>query len=98
LARNDTGFSQDNLCGSDSGSLSLANLVNFCTPEISGNWTVTSDCTLSTSHIAPENVIVENNALLTIPPGVTLDINFTSSNLIMHDGGMVLVKKGGDLT
>jgi subtilisin family serine protease len=97
LARNDAGFSQDNLCGSDSGSLSLSNLVTFCTVEPTGNFTVSSDCTLSESGVADENVIVENNATLTIPPGVTLDVK-SDFDLILKTGGMVLVKKGGILS
>jgi subtilisin family serine protease len=97
LARNDTDFSLDNLCGSDSGSLSLSNLVTFCTVDPSGNFTVSSDCTLSESGVADENVIVENNATLTIPPGVTLDVK-ADFDLILKSGGMVLVKKGGILS
>ena len=68
-----------------------------CSPPISGDWALSSSCTMSSSAIAPANVIVNNGAVLTIPNGVTLTIPFTSNHLLIHSGGGVLVKSGGKL-
>jgi hypothetical protein len=65
-----------------------------CVP-VAGNWTITSDCTLSTSHNSTGNVIIENNAILIIPNGVTLDIDYSTFDLIVRFGGNVLIKLGG---
>ncbi len=53
---------------------------------------------MSASGVAPGNVIVQNNGILTIPTGVTLDIDFANFDLIIKTGGIVLVKSGGELT
>jgi len=44
------------------------------------------------------NVIVPNGVVLTIPNGVTLDINFVTKNLTVQAGGGVLIQAGGKIT
>ena len=43
------------------------------------------------------NVIVPNGVVLTIPNGVTLDINFVTKNLTVQPGGGVLIQPGGKI-
>ena len=69
-----------------------------CIPPGSGNWTISSSCILNTSHVATGNVTVENNAILIVPSGVTLDIDYTSFDLIIKSGGNIIVKLGGKIT
>jgi len=69
-----------------------------CTPPSSGTWTITTSCTMTASAPAPGNVLVQNNAVLTVPSGITLTINFLSFNLTVESGSGVLVKSGGTIT
>jgi len=69
-----------------------------CEVPESGPWVVSSDCNLNVSDVAPGNVTVENNAILTIHAGVILDIDFANFDLIIKSGGSVLVKDGGEIS
>jgi len=69
-----------------------------CSPPVSGDWIITSSCTLSASSTAPANVIIQNNSVLTIPSGVTLNINFLNNFLKTEFGSGVLIKDGGVIT
>jgi len=69
-----------------------------CVPPEFGDWTISPSCTLGASHVAPGNVTVENNALLIIPSGVILDIDYANFDLIVKSGGNVLIKAGGMIT
>ena len=69
-----------------------------CTPPTSGDWIVTSSCTINSNTTIQGDVIVQNGSLLNIPSGVTLDIDFTSFNLTVQSGSGVLIKSGGTVT
>src|SRR5574338_842503 len=60
--------------------------TNVCVVPTLGDWTVSSSCTLISSSIAKANVIVQNGAVLTIPNGVSLDIDFTTKHLLIKSG------------
>lgn len=66
-----------------------------CSVPISGDWNVTSDCSVMNNSTASGNVIVQNNSVLTIPDGITLDIDFANFNLTVKSGSGVLIKSGG---
>ncbi len=72
--------------------------ADICTPPVSGTWTVTASCRMTVSITAPGNVLVQNNSVLTIPSGITLDISFTSFNLTVESGSGVLVESDGKIT
>ena len=72
--------------------------IEPCQVQLNGNWTVTKNCQLMVSSAAPANVIVQNNSLVTIPNGVTLDIDFESYGLTVKSGSGVLIKAGGKIT
>ncbi len=59
---------------------------------------INSDTTLSANTVSLGNVIVQNNSVLTIPSGVTLDIDFANFNLTVKSGSGVLIKAGGTIT
>ena len=69
-----------------------------CSPPVSGPWTVPSSCKMTVDATVTGNVIVPNGVVLTIPNGVTLDINFATKNLTVQAGGGVLIKAGGAIT
>ncbi len=59
---------------------------------------INSDTTLSANTASLGNVIVQNNSVLTIPSGITLDIDFMQFNLTVESGSGVLIKAGGKIT
>lgn len=98
-ARFNAAYSVDNLCGLNSGALSIpAPPDPPCSPPVSGNWTVTSSCILESDAVIEGNVIVQNNSVITIPSGVTLDIDFENNFLQIKFGSGVRIKAGGTLT
>ncbi|HSB57941.1 MAG TPA: Ig-like domain-containing protein, partial [Nitrosopumilaceae archaeon] len=75
----------------------IINSGSNCLPPNSGDWVITSSCTLTSSATAPANVIVQNNSKLTIPSGLSLDIDFIHYHLLVKSGSGVLVKSGGKI-
>ena len=69
-----------------------------CVIPGSGDWVIMQDCTLVASSTAPANVIVQNNSILTIPSGVSLDIDFLQFNLFLEFGSAAVIKSGGAIT
>lgn len=76
----------------------IASASLWCIPPISGDWTITSTCTLGSNVNPPGNVFVTNNSVLTIPNGMTLGIDFASKKLSISSGSGVLIKPGGKIT
>lgn len=73
--------------------------IPACTPPDSGNWVITTSCILNSNHtLTGGNIIIQNNSVLEIPSGVTLDIDFASHNLTVKSGSGVLIKSGGKIT
>ena len=69
-----------------------------CTSPTSGDWIITSSCTINSNTTIQGDVIVRDGSVLTIPSGVTLDIDFVSFNLTVQSGSGVLIKSGGTVT
>jgi len=59
---------------------------------------ISSSCTVLSSITAGGSITVQNGAVMTIPSGVTLDINFATKNLTVQAGGGVLIEAGGTIT
>ncbi len=72
--------------------------ADSCMVPDSENLIITSTCTLYSSIIVSGNVSVQNNSVLTIASNVTLDIDFSQSNLTVESGSGVLIKSGGKIT
>ncbi len=73
-------------------------LTTSCTVPTSGDWIITTDCTTSSDVIVLGNVLVQNNSLLIITDGTTLNIDFANNNLTVESGSGVLIKSGGTIT
>jgi len=59
---------------------------------------ISSSCTVTSNVVAGGSVIVQSGAVMTIPNGVTLDIDFAKFNLKVEAGGEVLIESGGKIT
>lgn len=75
--------------------MELTNTLCFVPTEV--DWVVTSDCNLISSATAPLNVVVKNNSVVTIDPGVNLTIDFANYNLTIEFGSGVLIKSTGSI-
>lgn len=72
---------------------------NFdCMPPNTGDWTISASCMLAGNATAPANVIVQNNALLTIPSKQNLNIDFTHNHLLVNYGSGVLIQPSGKIS
>jgi hypothetical protein len=80
---------------SDTALVAVYRNTSLCSPPTSGDWEITSSCTLDSAATAPANVVVDTGAVLTIPSGLRLDIDFTHYHLLVRAGGGVLIKAGG---
>jgi len=67
----------------------------LCYPR-EGDWIITFSCELGLDSIAPANVFVQNNSVLTIPANVTLTIP-SGGNMTIEFGSGVLIKNDGTL-
>jgi hypothetical protein len=80
----------------------LSNTQTFtvvgCIPPGSGDWNVTSSCTLPVNSTAPANVLVQPNVVLTIPSGVTLTIHFTTNHILVNAGGRVVIQAAAKIS
>jgi len=59
---------------------------------------ISSNCTVTSSTTAGGSITVNSGAVMTIPSGVILDINFATKNLTVQAGGGVLIQAGGKIT
>ena len=69
-----------------------------CNPPGEGDWTVSQSCILESSASTHGNVIIQNGTVVTIPNGLTLDIDFANFGLHVNSGGGVLIQTGGQIT
>jgi hypothetical protein len=70
-----------------------------CSPPPLGDWEVNSSCEMTASAtVNTGSLIVQNNSVLTIPNGVTLDIDFQNHNLTVKFGSGILIKDGGSIS
>ena len=70
----------------------------ICALPSDGDWIITFSCTLNSNFSAPDDVIVKNNSVLTIPSGLSLDIDFVNNFLKIEFGSGVRIKAGGTIT
>jgi hypothetical protein len=70
---------------------------NTCNPPQEGDWVITESCILYTPAIVTGNIIVQNDALLTIPSDIELDVDLVNNYVRVKEGSGILVKEGGKL-
>ncbi len=63
---------------------------------VSGDWIITSTCSLENDFTSPANIIVQDGVILTIPNGITLSVP-SQSNVTILSGGGILIEFGGTL-
>ena len=68
-----------------------------CLPPISGDWSISQSCTLEQNAAAPANVIVMETGILTVAPGISLDIDFSHYYLQVRNGGKVVIQTDGKI-
>ena len=68
-----------------------------CSVPLSGDWIVTSSCTLMNTSTAPGDVWIQNNSVLIIPDQETLEVDFDNNNLTVSSGSGLLIQLGGTL-
>lgn len=68
-----------------------------CAPPASGDWVVTQSCEYTGNAKAPASVIVRDNAVLTIAPTATLDIDLASHRIQVQNEAGILIKDGGKI-
>ncbi len=65
-----------------------------CAPPLSGDWIITSDCTLRVSYGAHGNVRVSDDATLELTDGAILGVDFSTASLRIDKGAKVEVDPG----
>lgn len=75
----------------------IASISLWCQPPTVGGWTVSSSCTLGSDYNAQGDIYLANNAVLTVPSGVTLNVQFATNKLYINPGSEVLIKPGGKI-
>ncbi|MFH1314821.1 MAG: tetratricopeptide repeat protein [Candidatus Uhrbacteria bacterium] len=68
-----------------------------CSVPGSGDWTVSSDCTISSDEVAPANVIVADGITLTINGNGSLDMDLSNYHLRIGIGSRVIIGVGGKI-
>lgn len=68
-----------------------------CSVPSSGDWTVTSDCSITTSETAPASVTVQSGVTLYIEPTGQLDIDMNNQNITVEQGGRTIIEDGGKI-
>ena len=59
---------------------------------------ITSNTILTSDTSLVGDLTVETGIVLTINPGVTLDIDFVNQKILVKFGGGILIKSGGTIT
>ena len=59
---------------------------------------ITSNTILTTDTSIGGDLVVETGVVLTINPGVTMDIDFVNNKILVKSGGGILIKAGGTIT
>jgi hypothetical protein len=75
----------------------IQKVAPLCISPNSGDWIILQSCILGSNVLIHGNVIIQNNAVLTIPNGIRLNIDFTHFHLLVKSGGGVLIKSGGSI-
>jgi peptidoglycan/xylan/chitin deacetylase (PgdA/CDA1 family) len=67
-------------------------------PALAVPWTITSNCTISTTISPLGDVIIQNGAVVYIKSGGVLNIDTATKHLTVKSGSILLIKPGGKLS
>lgn len=68
-----------------------------CSPPETGDWIIARDCTIWRDVVAPGDLIVASDVVLSIGAGVTLDVDFANHALRIAVGSRVEVQPSGQV-
>lgn len=68
--------------------------ADVCAVPSSGDWTVSTDCSLESDDTAPGNVEIDDGITLTISSGVTLDMDLSSYHINIGNGSRLIIEEG----
>lgn len=74
--------------------LSSSNGAASCTPPSVGDWVITNTCNITSSMQINEGIIVNSGAELILNENVSVDMNLMDHNILIKDGGKLLIKTG----
>lgn len=74
--------------------LSSSNGAASCTPPSVGDWVITNTCNITSSMQINEGIIVNSGAELILNENVSVDTNLMDHNILIKDGGKLLIKTG----
>jgi len=72
-------------------------VLPVCAPPVSGDWNITQGCMLRSDTTVPAGIVIHAPAMLVIPPGVTLDVDFANHGLLIRGGAGLLIQQGGGM-
>ena len=73
--------------------------ANTCAPPQSGNWIIISNCIPGWPiNATGNNVVVQNNSVLTIANNTKLTINFAQNHLLVESGSGVRITSGSKIS
>lgn len=75
----------------------VSNNAGTCTPPSGLDWIITESCTISQNVTADKNIIVQNNAVLTIPNGLTVFFDPATFSISIEFGSGILIEQGGSI-
>ena len=63
------------------GLIIITDMMNpsACKVPVSGDWIITTSCTINVNATAQRDVIIQNGSILSIPSGITLDVDLQHS-------------------
>ncbi len=70
------------------------NVTSPCQWPETGDWTLTTHCTLANTAVLPASLIVNANARLTLEPQAKLLLNLKQHKIVVKKGGGIKLKKG----
>ncbi len=88
---------EDHNGSNDSAATTVSVVEPSCRLPDAGDWVVSSSCTLWASAVSPASVIVEPGVVVTVNPGVVLEIDLQNHKLLVRQTGGVLIRKGGTI-
>lgn len=63
----------------------------------SGDWIISEDCEIPERETAPENLYVEDGAVVNVLDGASLGLDFHNFYLMIRENAGILIRDGGDL-
>jgi len=70
---------------------------NDCVPPLTGDWVISESCPVTENLVAPGDLIVKDNAVLTIENNASINVDFNNHAVRVIPWSGILIKPGGKL-